>query len=206
MSSWLCRYVSTTLKSICLIIYHIAFYLNIFIELSGSPPNCKPECNLDIDCPFDLACREQRCSNPCLLNRCGQGAICTVVNHEAKCSCPEGWIGNPQRNGKCGKNRGFSTHYFPISPSSSSSFNSMRESQFLEYGSIGSNGESITPNLFQNHQHSHFPCEPWPCGPNRLVNDLIYFDLIFSIDTSRLKCTNSIFCTREIYIDFQDVF
>lgn len=52
----------------------------------------RPECLQDLDCPYNLACRNERCEDPC---NCGSKAICHVDNHRAQCSCPPGYTGNP---------------------------------------------------------------------------------------------------------------
>ncbi|OXA50315.1 uncharacterized protein LOC110854096 [Folsomia candida] len=143
------------------------------VGFMGRPPNCRPECILDMDCPAEMECSGQRCSNPCSLNRCGQGARCRVVNHRAKCSCPPGHIGNPERNGKCGRSRGPSLQYFPVE------YEAMRESGekfggFVsggshEFGGTTSESEESNENsvaeVFVQNQ-DQFPCDPWPCGPN----------------------------------------
>lgn len=60
----------------------------------------RPECTRDADCPFDLACRAERCESPC---NCARGALCTVNNHRATCACPPGYIGNPHLDCSIGK-------------------------------------------------------------------------------------------------------
>ncbi|VEN46221.1 unnamed protein product [Callosobruchus maculatus] len=57
----------------------------------------RPECTKDDDCPYNLACRHEKCENPC---NCGLGAICNVFNHRPQCSCPSGYIGNPLQSCK----------------------------------------------------------------------------------------------------------
>lgn len=52
----------------------------------------RPECTTDNECPYNLACRNERCEDPC---KCGLSAICSVNNHRPQCSCPPGYIGNP---------------------------------------------------------------------------------------------------------------
>lgn len=52
----------------------------------------RPECTSDVDCPYNLACRNEHCENPC---SCGPGALCTVTNHRPACQCPPGYVGNP---------------------------------------------------------------------------------------------------------------
>ena len=60
----------------------------------GRAPNCRPECTLDAECPSNLACQNERCRDPCS-GACGTLAICTVVNHRAVCTCPQGYTGSP---------------------------------------------------------------------------------------------------------------
>lgn len=54
-----------------------------------------PECVINQDCPRDKACFSQRCRDPCV-DACGLNALCTVVNHQAVCSCPPGFFGEPR--------------------------------------------------------------------------------------------------------------
>lgn len=60
----------------------------------GSPlSGCRHECESDNECPHHLACSSSyKCESPC---KCGQSAECRVVNHQAKCTCPKTWVGNP---------------------------------------------------------------------------------------------------------------
>lgn len=53
----------------------------------GSPlSGCHHECESDNDCPHHLACSSSyKCENPC---KCGENAECQVINHQAKCTCP----------------------------------------------------------------------------------------------------------------------
>lgn len=60
---------------------------------SGYPPNCKPECTSNSDCPNNLACMNERCSDPCP-GSCGISAVCNVVNHNPNCACKPGFQGN----------------------------------------------------------------------------------------------------------------
>ena len=54
-------------------------------------------CTYNDDCPDHAACRNSACINPCAAeNPCAPSAICTVVKHEALCSCPDGYIGTPE--------------------------------------------------------------------------------------------------------------
>lgn len=60
----------------------------------GSPPNCRPECNINSECASNLACINQKCRDPCP-GSCGAGAQCNVINHTPACTCPEGYTGDP---------------------------------------------------------------------------------------------------------------
>ena len=63
-------------------------------NMVGSPPNCRPECIFNNDCPSDKACQRQRCLDPCP-NLCGSNANCRVRNHIPICVCQAGYIGDP---------------------------------------------------------------------------------------------------------------
>lgn len=60
----------------------------------GSPPNCRPECTINPECPSHLACVNQKCQDPCP-GSCGANAECRVVNHAITCVCSPGYTGNP---------------------------------------------------------------------------------------------------------------
>lgn len=60
----------------------------------GLPPNCRPECTINPECPPQLACLQQKCRDPCV-SLCGLNAQCSVVNHHAVCACIAGYTGNP---------------------------------------------------------------------------------------------------------------
>lgn len=60
----------------------------------GSPPNCRPECTINSECPSNQACIQERCKDPCP-GSCGFNALCTVFNHVPMCSCIEGYTGDP---------------------------------------------------------------------------------------------------------------
>lgn len=60
----------------------------------GQPPNCRPECTINAECASNLACRNEKCQDPCI-GSCGVNAQCSVVNHNAICTCVYGYEGNP---------------------------------------------------------------------------------------------------------------
>ena len=63
-------------------------------EMLGSPPNCRPECQINADCPTDKACINRKCQDPCP-GLCGVNAYCRVRNHIPICVCNQGYIGDP---------------------------------------------------------------------------------------------------------------
>lgn len=77
-----CRVVQQTAVCSCLANY------------VGSPPQCRPECVTNSDCPADQDCQNMKCRDPCP-GTCGFNALCNVVNHRPFCSCPTGMSGNP---------------------------------------------------------------------------------------------------------------
>jgi len=60
----------------------------------GQPPNCRPECVNSAECPSNLACINEKCQDPCP-GSCGVNAKCSVINHNAVCTCILGYEGNP---------------------------------------------------------------------------------------------------------------
>lgn len=60
----------------------------------GTPPNCRPECATNSDCPGNMACIKQKCLDPCQ-GSCGTNANCITVNHSPLCTCPAGSTGDP---------------------------------------------------------------------------------------------------------------
>ena len=63
-------------------------------EMIGSPPNCRPECVVNSDCPSDKACINRKCQDPCP-GLCGINAYCSVRNHVPICICNQGFVGDP---------------------------------------------------------------------------------------------------------------
>lgn len=60
----------------------------------GAPPNCRPECRENSECPSQLSCINQKCGDPCP-NTCGINARCNVKNHSPVCTCMTGYRGDP---------------------------------------------------------------------------------------------------------------
>lgn len=59
----------------------------------GHPPNCRPECTLNNECTANLACINQKCTDPCP-GTCTSSARCQVVNHQPLCVCQYGYTGD----------------------------------------------------------------------------------------------------------------
>lgn len=60
----------------------------------GRPPNCRPECKINAECPANRACQNERCVDPCP-GSCGANADCVVINHRSVCSCKIEYTGDP---------------------------------------------------------------------------------------------------------------
>lgn len=64
------------------------------LDFIGLPPNCKPECVTNNECPFNLACINKKCKDPCP-SSCGINTECRVVSHTPNCFCLMGYTGDP---------------------------------------------------------------------------------------------------------------
>ena len=67
-----------------------------------SDPGCVSanECEVNTNCGGQLACLTRTngakaCADPCASASCGPNAICTVIDHQASCSCPTATRGDP---------------------------------------------------------------------------------------------------------------
>lgn len=64
------------------------------VNYVGRPPNCRPECVINVECPGNLACIAEKCNDPCP-GSCGFHATCSVVKHVPICICEHGYTGDP---------------------------------------------------------------------------------------------------------------
>lgn len=62
-------------------------------NFEGTPPNCRPQCTINEECPSNLACINQKCVDPCP-GSCGINAICQVTKHISVCACMDDFTGN----------------------------------------------------------------------------------------------------------------
>lgn len=63
----------------------------------GNPyEGCRPECVINSDCPPNLACIKNKCSDPCP-GTCGINAECQVVKNVPICTCLSKYNGDPFR-------------------------------------------------------------------------------------------------------------
>ncbi|RXG61182.1 hypothetical protein Avbf_05571 [Armadillidium vulgare] len=61
----------------------------------GTPEtSCNPECTTNSECQLSSACINRLCVDPCA-GACHPTAECRVVSHHPRCTCPEGYTGNP---------------------------------------------------------------------------------------------------------------
>lgn len=60
----------------------------------GRPPNCRPECVINSECPVNLACQNEKCRDPCP-GSCGSNTDCRVIVHKPVCFCISGYTGDP---------------------------------------------------------------------------------------------------------------
>lgn len=57
-------------------------------------------CSSNSECPFNQACINRACINPCTTeNPCAPLATCVTKDHYPTCNCPPGMTGDPTR--KC---------------------------------------------------------------------------------------------------------
>ena len=60
----------------------------------GRPPNCRPECKINPECPQNLMCINDKCMDPCP-GSCGSSTTCMVLKHTPVCQCVAGYTGDP---------------------------------------------------------------------------------------------------------------
>jgi hypothetical protein len=77
----------------------------------GRAPNCRPECTVNSDCPSNLGCINQKCTNPCI-GSCGLNAECIVSSHIPLCTCLNGFSGDPFKG--CYEKPQSKTHQHPL--------------------------------------------------------------------------------------------
>ena len=81
------------------IIAIVVTFSKIYIfHIVGLPtePVLSVGCHDNDECPLYNACENTKCINPCAeRNPCAPTAYCKVINHEPKCTCPDGFIGSP---------------------------------------------------------------------------------------------------------------
>lgn len=73
----------------------------------GSPPNCRPECVSNSECSYHLTCVGMKCKDPCP-GLCASNALCQVISHTPRCTCPPGYSGDPFT--QCVLNGKYTTH------------------------------------------------------------------------------------------------
>lgn len=89
-----CQYTHCGENAECRADYNHKARCHCFDGYRGNPLfRCeRPECVRNDDCPYNLACKNERCVDPC---NCAPTAQCIVNNHIPSCRCPVGYSGNP---------------------------------------------------------------------------------------------------------------
>lgn len=117
----------------------------------GTPPACRPECVISSECPYDKACVNQKCVDPCP-GVCGTNAQCHVRNHSPLCSCIQGYTGDPFI--RCSP--------IPRKPLSCQA----------KYCSAYVTIVFVAPPPPVQLEEYHNPCVPSPCGLNAVCRDV----------------------------------
>lgn len=78
-----CKQLNNVLSCVC----KPGFYGNPLLA-------CRPECVLNSECPYNKACINNKCEDPCA-GACGVNAHCEPVNHFPVCFCPPEHTGDP---------------------------------------------------------------------------------------------------------------
>lgn len=115
----------------------------------GAPPNCRPECATNSECSSNLACINNRCTDPCP-GSCAYNAQCSVINHIPICSCPKDYVGDPFVSCQPAPPRKIMKTLVIIN--------------LIPFMTL-----SIVPTAQPPVKDD--PCNPSPCGPNAVCND-----------------------------------
>lgn len=88
-----CQYTQCGKNAICKTNYNHRAGCYCLDTYRGNPfISCeRPECVTDNDCPYNLQCVSEKCTNPC---NCAVNAECRITNHRASCRCPNGYTGD----------------------------------------------------------------------------------------------------------------
>ena len=74
----------------------LALLLHAYIVRPTIEAPLEAGCDHNSDCPLYNACINQRCVDPCVeQDPCARDAFCKVDTHQALCSCPPGYTGDP---------------------------------------------------------------------------------------------------------------
>lgn len=116
-------------------------------DFHGDPyAGCRPECVMNTDCPFNKACSNNKCIDPCS-ETCGYSAVCNVYNHIPMCTCPERTTGDA---------------FIACNP--------YGMAEIIRLSSI--DFKQILYFISSSTEPSHNPCNPSPCGPNSICREI----------------------------------
>ena len=88
-----CYKSKTTIFTRLLVFLHCSILLVFVTTL----PILETGCASNEECPDYAACENRLCINPCAQSDvCANLATCTVYQHKAVCTCPNGYVGTPE--------------------------------------------------------------------------------------------------------------
>lgn len=139
----------------------------------GRPPNCRPECTINTECPGNLACQNERCRDPCP-GSCGPQATCQVVKHNPQCSCLPGYTGDPFAG--CSLIQQSKAFFFSLYILNLNLFSyylvfTIVYISLLLYLSILPNTFFFSFFLVTPTEGPRMPCNPSPCGANAVCKE-----------------------------------
>lgn len=140
---------------------------------------CFAGCRRDPDCPLDMSCLAQQCQNPCSFRgACGLNAYCLPFGHQARCTCPPNFTGNPEVEclelPSCSKNSECPIGYVCqsgkcLAVSGCVSDNECRPTEICESGRCSEGCRSSSDCSFKMACINHLcqnPCSMKNCGAN----------------------------------------
>jgi hypothetical protein len=129
----------------------------------GAPPNCRPECIHNSDCPSNRACINENCQDPCV-GSCGSNTHCIVQNHRPQCQCMEGYTGDPYSG--CGIKQSEYIFLFCCADIFSIFLVCCFYMLCFSYSIILSQIKNIDTPI-----EIYRPCDPSPCGENAICTE-----------------------------------
>ena len=137
-------------------------------EFTGSPPNCRPECVSNSECPNHLACTNQKCRDPCP-GLCGSNAECRVISHTPNCVCLPGYVGDPFS--RCNLPTRKPLRYVFILAARKPIRSSCLILITYHFNAITPQTLTNTDYISASPAENILPCSPSPCGANAVCKE-----------------------------------